>query len=59
MILYGGEWEFDTMCDCPQCSDWRDMHCPKCGTEWAWDGRTEQSRVCGECRYAHIERDPF
>jgi hypothetical protein len=27
-------------------------HCPGCGKEWPWDGRTEQSRYCAECRLA-------
>lgn len=46
-------------CDCRECNDWRDNHCPRCGEEWAWNGRSEESRLCAECRYAHIERDPF
>lgn len=46
----GGYWEYDTECDCPLCSDWRDTHCPKCGDLWPWDGETEASRVCGSCQ---------
>jgi len=55
----GGEWEYDESCDCRTCNDWRDNHCPSCGREWAWNGKTEESRNCAECRYAHIEHDPF
>jgi len=51
----GGEWAFDDECDCPYCSDWRDMHCPKCGSAWAWDGETEESRLCGSCQADRAE----
>jgi|GEM_PF-3398317 len=27
------------------------LHCPKCGAENPWKGRTESQRLCGECRY--------
>lgn len=27
-----------------------DSKCPRCGGEHAWDGRSESSRYCGECR---------
>ena len=46
----GGEWAFDDECDCPYCETWRDNHCPKCKNLWAWDGDSEQSRVCASCR---------
>jgi len=27
------------------------LHCPKCGAENPWKGRTESQRLCGECRW--------
>jgi len=48
--VVGGEWEYDAGCDCPRCSDYRDARCPKCSAPWDWDGDTESSRICLNCR---------